>query len=268
MKLVALVKTPANPQAAVEALAQASGMTLAEARMRAAPEPPALLARLAPDAADALVAKLRAAGLAALALSEPVPSDAQRTLVRSWELGPTSLTFTPRAGEPVQVESGEILAILRAASSVRAQSESREKSRSLDVAGAVVTGGLKLTKTTERTVRSSSEETEQAIFVYARDGRCAVLRELQLEFTCLGKLMGPSRTANMAALAKLLRENAPGAFYDERLVRLGRRPLPFVVGGEAHVHTASVTSSRMDTASGLDVLAEVMHQALRAKLLP
>jgi hypothetical protein len=52
MKLVAIARAPQGPDAA-KALAEATGLTLAEARMRLAPEPPALLARLDADAAAA-----------------------------------------------------------------------------------------------------------------------------------------------------------------------------------------------------------------------
>jgi hypothetical protein len=80
--------------------------------------------------------------------------------------------------------------------------------------------------------------------------------------------MQPSSTANMAETARLLRDHASGAFYDERLLRLGRRPLPFLAPAESHAHTATVAVTRTSTTGSLDVLAEVMHQALRESLLP
>lgn len=267
MKIVALVRPPADAVVAVEALATAAGMAPAEARMRLAPEPPALLARLAPAAADALVAQLRKAGLAALAVDEQQLAEEERTLARSVAFGPASVTFTPRAGPPLELAWDEVRVILRGASSVRTQREHVEKTRGLDMGKALVTGGLAATRTSEKTVRSNQEETSQIIFVFAQDGRGALLSEHALDFSCLGPHMQPVRTANMGVLVKLLRERAPRAYFDERLMRLGRRPLPFVVGGTVLVSSGGTTQTRVNTAQGMDVLAEVMRQAVALGLL-
>jgi hypothetical protein len=267
MKIVALVRPPADTAVAVSALASAAGMAPAEARMRLAPEPPALLARLAPDAADALVAKLRQAGLAVLAVDEQRLTEAERTQARGVAFGPSSGTFTPRAGPALELAWDEVLVILRGSSSVRTQSEHSEKSRSLALGKAMVTGGLAMTRTHEKTVRGSQEETSQVIYVLARDGRGALLSEHGVDFSCLGPHMQPVRTANMGVLAKLLRERAPGAYFDERLLRLGRRPLPFVVGGTVQVSSGGVSQTRVSTAQGMDVLAEVLRQAVALGLL-
>jgi hypothetical protein len=80
--------------------------------------------------------------------------------------------------------------------------------------------------------------------------------------------MQPSSTANMGELARRLRERARGAFYDERLMRLGRRPLPFLGGGESRTQTATATTTRTNTSEALDTLAEIMRRALVEGLLP
>jgi hypothetical protein len=106
------------------------------------------------------------------------------------------------------------------------------------------------------------------ILVYARDGRAAALAEGELDFSCLGADMQPSSTANMAALAQRLRDRAKGAFHDDRLLRLGRRPLPFVAGRESRSRTAAGDTTRTDSSDSLDTLAEVLRQAVREGLLP
>ncbi len=106
------------------------------------------------------------------------------------------------------------------------------------------------------------------ILVYPGDGRAAVLAEGQLEFSCLGAGMQPSSTANMLELARRLRERARSAFYDERLLRLGRRPLPFVAALESRSQTPTSSATRTDTSDALDTLAEVMRRALLEGLLP
>jgi hypothetical protein len=266
MKIVALVRPAAEVPTAAQVLASAAGMAPAEARMRLAPEPPALLARLAPDAADALVQTLRDAGLAALAVDEGAV--AERVTARTATFGPEQGTFTPRAGAPLTMAWEDVTVILRGASSLRTQSEHTEKTTQVALGAALVTGGLKLTKTTERSVRGASEETSQVLFVFDREGRGALLPEVGFDFSCLGAAMQPSRTANMVTLARTVRERAPAAFYDERLLRLGRRPLPFVLGGSVQVVSGATSHSRINTAQGLDVLAEALRLGVAGGFLP
>jgi hypothetical protein len=268
VKLVAIARAPVQPDVATRALADATGLTLAEARMRLAPEPPALLARLDPDKADAIVAALRKAGVAAIALDAHIPSDKDRTVARSFAIADAGVTFAPRFGDPLDIAWPDVLAVLRGARASRSDVERTEKSKSLSVGAAVATGGLKLTRTSMKTVRSSEESTEQVILVFARDGRAAMLSETELDFSCLGMRMQPSSTGNMVELAGTLRDRAKGAFYDERLLRLGRRSLPFLAGGESRSQTATLTKTRTDTSGSLDALAEVMRQSLMQGLLP
>lgn len=268
MKLVAIARAPADPDGAARTLADASGLALAEARMRLAREPPALLARLEPDRADALVASLRKAGLAALALADRAPSDRDRTVAHGFALDPAGLLCAPRFGEPLRIPWGEVVAVLRGLRATRSETEKTVVSKRFSVGTAVATGGLALTRKESRTERSAAESTEQVILVYGRDGQVAALAERELDFSCLGPGMQPSSTANMVELARRLRQRAPAAFHDDRLLRLGRRPLPFVAGGESTSRTATTTATRADTSGALDLLAEAMRQALAAGLLP
>jgi hypothetical protein len=72
----------------------------------------------------------------------------------------------------------------------------------------------------------------------------------------------------MAELARRLRERAKGAFHDERLLRLGRQPLPFVASDGWSSRAGASTTTRSDTSGSLDVLAEAMRRALVEGLLP
>lgn len=268
MKLVAIVRAPPRIEEAAAALAAAAGLTLAESRMRLAPEPPALLARLEDGAADALVGSLRAAGLAALAIDARVPTGVDRTQAHRVELDHEGVTLTPRFGEAMRIAWADVRMVLRGSRESGSETERTEKSTSLSLGMAVATGGLKVTRTSTKTVHSSETSIQQVILVYARDGRAAALIEGQVDFTCLGSDLQPSSTANMAALGRRLRERAPGAFHDERLLRLGRRSLPFVATGEARTGTAGSVVTTKSTAASLDILAEVLHQAVAQGLLP
>jgi hypothetical protein len=267
MKLVAIVRAPERIEDAASAVAAATGLTLAECRMRLSPEPPALLARLEPAAADALVASLRGAGLSVLAIDAHVPTDSERTLARKVAFTPEGITFTPQFGDPMQLPWPDILAVLRGSRESRSDVERTEKSRSLSLGMAVATGGLKVTRTSTTTSHSSDTAIQQVLLVYGRDGRSAALVEGRVDFTFLGAGLQPSSTANMTELSRRLREHAKSAFHDDRLLRLGRRPLPFVAGNDARTATNAMVVTRRDTAASLDVLAEVMRQAVAQGLL-
>lgn len=268
MKLVASVRTLTDVEGAAAALGRATGLTLAEARIRLAPEPPAILASLAPESAKALVSELRRVGLAVLAVDGAAASEGQRVVARTAVLGPAGGTFQARSGAPVELPWAEVAAIFRGASSVRSETAETTKSKQFSVATAIATQGLKVSQTVEKTTRSQQEETEQAILLHGRGGQRVVLRERELDFSCLGAAMQPTRTANIVALARLLKERAPAAFYDERLLRLGRRPLPMFVGGEMHVQDGKVSQTHIDTSGGLELLAEILSRAVQEGLLP
>ncbi len=268
MKLVAIVRPVARPDEGARALAEAAGVALAEARMRLAPEPPALLARLDPERAGALVAALRAAGLAALAVGARYPTDEDRTVARSFAADAAGVTFTPRFSEPARFEWADVTAILRGTRASRTEVERTEKTRRFSAGVALATGGLATRRTAEQTVRSSEEQIEQVVLVYARDGRSAIVAERELDFSCLGAGMQPSSTGNMLEVARRLRDGAKRALYDERLLRLGRRPLPFVASAESRSRTRTTATTRTDTSGSLDALAEVLRQAVAEGLLP
>jgi hypothetical protein len=265
MKIVAIVRAPAKLEEAAAAFGSAMGITPAEARIRLAPEPPAVLAHLAAEPADALVARLRQVGLAVLAVEAPVPTDAVRTVARTVELGPEQVSFQPRSGAPVSLPWGEIAAIMRGLSAVQSDTATVQESKKFSLSTALMTQGLKMSRSVEKTVHSQQETTEQVIFVYGRGGQRIVLREHGLDFSCLGPAMQMTRTANIAVLARLLKEKAPRAFHDERLIRLGRRALPMFMGGE--VQSRSGSQTRIETAGGLDTFAELLWRAHEQGLL-
>jgi hypothetical protein len=267
VKLVALVQAAKDPDEAVKVLTEAAGSTAAEARMRLAPEPPALLARLDDAAANELVTKLRKAGLAALAIDSRVPSDGDRFQVRKFALEKDALNLETRAGEAASLAWGDLALILRAQRTRRAETDKTETTKRLSIGSAVLTGGLKMTSTKTSVVRSADEQSEQLLLIYTSDARVFEVAETALDWSGLGALQ-PSRTANFLELTKRIREKAPGARYDERLVRLGRRSLPFgAVKGEQRVATANSTTLHTDTAGTVDILAELLWQAQRVALI-
>src|SRR6266568_4066379 len=173
MKLVAIVRTPPSPDEAARAVADATGLTLAEARMRLAPEPPALLARLAPDQANVLVAVLRKAGLAAVAVDAHAPTDKDRTAARSFAVAAKGVTFTPRCGDSLALEWADVAAILRGLRASRSEVERTEKSKRLSIGSAVATGGLVMTRSSTNTVRERRRSQRATLISRALGRACS-----------------------------------------------------------------------------------------------
>ena len=267
MKLVATVRQAADVDAAVSALVSAAGMTAAEARMRLAPEPPALLARLPVDRAAALVEALGRTGLVALAIDEDVPAESDRFRARSFGFDDGGVGFTDRTGATLSVSWDAVRLVLRGLRTARTTTEHTETKRTVSVGRAVLTGGLVMTRKTTSTVRSSQEDSDQFVLIHGDGGERVILAEATVEFSGLGPLLQPSRTANMGVIAEELKRRAPRAFHDDRLIRLGRRALPFVLGGEHAVRAGETDVRRTDTRGSVDVLAEVLDRAVRAGLL-
>jgi hypothetical protein len=258
MHLVASIRPASDLEAAVAALEASAAMTKAEARMRLAPEPPALLARLPPENAAGLVTALGRAGLPALAVDEDVPSDSERFQVRSFAFEAGSGQFTSRTGEALAVPWDDVRLVLRGVRTSRTTTEHTETRQKLAPGRAVLTGGLVFTKKTTSTVRNVQEDSEQFLLLHT-DAVRLILGEQALEFSGLGALLQPARTANLGVLEQELRRRTARAFHDDRLLRLGRRKLPFILGGNER---------RSDTRGVVDVLAEVLDQAVRTGLLP
>ena len=259
MHLVSSLRPASDLDAAVAALVASAAMTRAEARMRLAPEPPALLARVPEEDALRVVAELERAGLPSLAVDEDVPSDSERFQVRSFAFEPGSGQFISRTGEALVVPWDEVLLVLRGARTSRTTTEHTETQRKLAPGRAVLTGGLMFTRKTTTTVRDVHEDAEQFLLLHSGAGLRLMLAEQALEFSGLGALLQPARTANLGVLQQELRRRTPRAFHDDRLLRLGRRALPFILGGNER---------RSDTRGSVDVLAEVLDQAVRTGLLP
>ena len=267
MHLVATVQPVPELEAAAGALVEAAGMTAAEARMRLAPEPPAILARLPAERARAVVAALARAATKALAIDDDVPTDTDRFRVRSFALGESGARFTNRGGETLELQWDTVRLVLRGIRSERTTTAHTESRTQFSLGRTVLSGGLVLTKKTSSTVHGHEESAEQFILVHGEAGERVLLSERTLEFTGLGPLLQPARTANLGVLAQELKRHAPRAFHDDRLLRLGRRALPFVVGGDRTVRAGESEVRKQDTRGSVDVLAEVLDRAVREGLL-
>jgi hypothetical protein len=124
----------------------------------------------------------------------------------------------------------DIAALLRATHRTSIESVQQVKERKLRPAMALATGGLILSKTTNKQVTSTTVEREQVLYIFRRSGGVPwLLRERLAHYGGLGAAMGPSSFENFATTIARLRELSPHACYDERLVT--SRPIRGVADG-------------------------------------
>lgn len=252
MKLVAALAQPLPLEDRARELAEATQGALAECRMRLSGEPPLPFARLPDDAAEALAQRLRGKGWSIGTCPLPPPGDETRVVARTVELLPGELRFTARSGETLALEDGDIAVLLRGLRSATDTTSRTVKERKLAPGTALLTGGLMLTKTSKREVTQTAQAVEHFLFVYDRAGRCVALYDAQLAFGSLGAQVQPTRLGNMQLLTDTLRQRAQRARFDDRLMRLGKRPLALVASGERGIAPGQ---TRADTSGSVDALA-------------
>jgi hypothetical protein len=128
------------------------------------------------------------------------------------------------------------------------------RGKQLSMGRAIATGGLVLSKSVKREQRSSATDIQQVLYVFRSSGeRPWLLRERSANYAALGSELGPSSLQNFSTAVRRLRELAPAAAYDERLMKLHRGGGPPVVRGAAGAQSV-VTS----TASALDLAAHLL----------
>ena len=220
VQLVAIIREEGPSPARAQALAAALSCAVVEARQRLVATP-SIVARVpSADDAAAMVDQLRAAGFAALTFDpETSPFVTRQLQVRSFELQADRLCASPRSGERVEVPFDDIRLILRGTQTATEVEEKTVTSKKFNPALAVATGGLMMRTNKSAQVKHTSDSMEGFIHVYATSGPPLAFSEFNLDFRGLGDALETSRILNMRVLLASLREAAPGASFDERLMR-------------------------------------------------
>ena len=205
-------------------LAAVLGRTLLEARGRVS-EPaggPAVLATFGEAGpAEEFAEELRSRGFDVLVLpSEAAETDEQRLVVRSFALGPDSLTAQPRHGGAVEVPWRDVRLLLRGVVRVQHKRTQMVEQRELSLGRAMITGGLMVTKAVKSSKNEIRIENEGFLHLYPASGPPLAFRQTDLNYAGLGPGLEPSVAANFARLVAALREASPRAVYDERLATL------------------------------------------------
>jgi hypothetical protein len=150
------------------------------------------------------------------------------TSLRDFHLGDDVLASSGSAGELMPYS--DMLALLRATHRTTTTSVEEVKERKLRPGMAIATGGLILSKKTTREVTTKTESREQVLYIFSQSGAPPwILRERSARYTGLGADLRPTSLENFATTIRRLRELAPQAYYDERL--MGGRPIRGVAEG-------------------------------------
>jgi hypothetical protein len=145
-----------------------------------------------------------------------VPSANMTELVR-FALGPTAVLADDRASD--ELPYADIGALVRAMHRGTTTTTEQVKERKLRPVMAIATGGMVMSKKTTREVTRHEEHREQVLYLFRRGGEAPfILRERGAIYSGLGADTAPTAFENFQTTIRRLRERAPGAAYDERLM--------------------------------------------------
>jgi len=254
MDVVALMALASSVEEEAPRLAADLGSTAYEAGLLLrSPTPVPLLRTDDRTRALDLVAKLRARrhDVVACEASAVVPSDAM-TPVRSFRLDDDAFVVTA-ANASTSVAWSDIVALIRAVH--RTSSEHVEKSaeRKLSLGRAAMSGGVLMTKTVTKSAKHTVEEREQVLYVFRQSGAPMLAMISRTRYEGLAAALRPSQIENFNTLVRTLRERAPQALYDERL--LAPRP------GLERVRAGTTGAVSASSSDGIDLLAHLIALA-------
>lgn len=245
MHIVAIHNLPEKKETLAASLAAAMGATVYEALsiLRSPGTGPLVVgvsATLGP--AVELVTKLGEGGfITALLKEDAIENEAAQIVVRKFRLDGNALIVESRKEETLAVDYSSIDLIICGTSIAQTTAEETVKGKKFDPGMAILTGGLKMTKTTEKILESTTQIREGFFLLYAGDRQTLVFREGRLLYDSLGSSLQPTRQGNFSYLLAELRRRNPDALYDDRLLSraaqiqlLGR-----VLSPEEHIDIAT-----------------------------
>ena len=202
-----------------------------------------------------LLAKLRARGHDVVACdTSAVASTDAMTHVRSFRFDADAFAVTSVLGAADQVAWSDVVAFVRAIHRTRTEQVEKTAERKFSFGRAAMSGGLMMSKTVTGTKTSASEEREQVLYVFRQGSAPLFISQSRAKYDGLGPDLRPVQIENFTTLLRLLRERAPEAPYDERL--LGPRP------GIDRVRAGPSGTSASSSSDGIDLLAHLIALAL------
>ena len=253
MFIVAVTDLHGPVEAEVAALAEDMGATAYDARLLLAAGMPAIV-KTTPDRALALelLTRLRTRGHGAVACDgSAVVSSEDMVAMRRPRLEADAVTLDDLPEH--RLPYADVLALLPAVHQRRADTATQTRQTKLSMGRALMTGGMAFTKTVKTNTRSASEERDVVLYVFRRSGEPPwLLRERGTGWAGLGLPLAPSESENYRLAVAALRERAPGATFDDRLMTRKAAERSSLSGG------GGSTTVKTSSQAGVDLLAHVL----------
>jgi hypothetical protein len=222
MHVLAIYNVKENKQELAGVLATILNVTVFEAhsRLSAPGSGPLVVGVFAEEVqAKKLAGDLKSMGFSAVVLNnDEIKVEADQWLVRKFDFGEKDLIVKTNDGRSLTIAYRDINLILHGIGILSSTSMETISKRTMSLGNAVITGGLKVTKTTKITHEVTKEERERFLTLYGADIPTLAFHETGLVYDSLGPARGLSRSVNFVKLVAELRHLCKGAQYDERLL--------------------------------------------------
>ena len=162
-------------------------------------------------------------------------------------------------GEERRLPFADIFGLVRATHTTESTETVMTRSTAPSLGRAAITGGLKVTKTTESETSRTEQSKEPMVYVFRGTEAPWLLASQYLRYEGLGPNLEVSKTANFEVLIRILRERMPSVPYDTRLLQV--RPAATVMNPGSKAIT-------MSSAHPIDILAHVVATALNQQVRP
>lgn len=251
--VVAITALATSIDSEAPALAPVLGLTAYETRLLLTAGRPTLIRRADESTALDLAAKLRGRGHDVVAFdeSDAIPSGGMIDM-RRLRVGQSSLSLDDRAGEALPFD--DVLALIVARHRHRTGTSTSTSERKFSASRALISGGLVMTTMVKGETQTSTDRSEHVLYVFRRSGATPwILREQGSHWSGLGRPPAPSSIENFRLAVGILRERAPRAVYDDRLVSRKTSPERTETAGVAMARTVTTSSE-----GGIDLLAHVL----------
>ena len=218
---ITLGRLPDQPTAIPRA-AQIAGLALSDASRILAGTFPRILLRATADP-DALVARLAAEGFLAWASdTAQVPTDERMVIVRSLSWSADGFMAQDAQGAVHACSFVAVRLIQRGARIHTSTEVEKTTKRQLNLGGALLSGGLILTKKVTKTTERTTHAKEPFLLLQRDDGAPdLMIYEHRISYQCLGSEMGPSTLGNLGLLMVRFQNLCPQAPLDDRVGRPG-----------------------------------------------
>jgi hypothetical protein len=250
--VVALAELHGTVDAEAAALATDLGVTAYETRLLLVAGLPAVL-KTTDDKALALdlLARIRARGHGAVACdASAVVASSAMTRIHRFELDDRGITLTDRPEERLAFD--DVLALIAASHRRHADTTTTTRETKFSMQRAIWTGGVAFTKTVSTQTHALTDERQGVLYVFRRSGATPwILHEHGTSWAGL-PVVAATGSENFRAAVALLRERAPGAVFDDRLVTRKAPERTSLSGGSGN---ATIRSSNE---AGVDLLAHLV----------